>query len=75
MRDVAVYEAKDDVPGARPKVREEIVRRKFPTTSQNTQGMVDTRVHEMVKTGILRRAADQPELSWPRRRCLRSPQS
>ena len=38
---------------------DEVVRRKYPTTSQNIAGMVDTRVQELVKKGLLRRAADR----------------
>jgi hypothetical protein len=39
---------------------EEVVRRKFPTTSQNIPGLVQTRVRELVDKGIFRRAHDQP---------------
>ncbi len=37
---------------------EEVVRNKFPTTSKNVQAMVKTRVHDLVRKGLLRRAGD-----------------
>jgi hypothetical protein len=37
---------------------EEVVRNKFPTTSKNVPGMVQTRVYDLVKKGLLRRASD-----------------
>lgn len=44
------------------KVRElsdEIVRRRFPTTSQNIPGLVKSRVQDLFKSGILHRSGDQ----------------
>jgi uncharacterized protein YhaN len=37
---------------------EEVMRNKFPTTSKNVPGMVQTRVYDLVKKGLLRRASD-----------------
>ena len=37
---------------------EEVVRNKFPTTSKNVQAMVKTRVHDLVRKGLLCRAGD-----------------
>jgi hypothetical protein len=37
-----------------------VVRSKFPTTSGNIPRLVQTRVGEMVRKGVLRRAGDQP---------------
>jgi len=37
----------------------EVVRRKYPTTSSNVPAMVDTRVRELAKRGLIQRAADQ----------------
>ena len=37
---------------------EDVVRNKFPTTSTNIAGMVQTRVSDLVKKGLLRRASD-----------------
>jgi hypothetical protein len=37
---------------------EEVVRNKFPTTSKNVDAMVKTRVYDLVKKGVLRRASD-----------------
>jgi len=37
---------------------EDVVRNKFPTTSTNIAGMVQTRVSDLVKKGLLRRAND-----------------
>ena len=37
---------------------DEVVRNKFPTTSKNVQAMVKTRVHDLVRKGLLRRAGD-----------------
>jgi hypothetical protein len=39
---------------------EQVVRRKFPTQSSNIPDLVQARVSELVKQGILRRAADRP---------------
>jgi hypothetical protein len=38
---------------------DEAVRSKYPTTSSNLRGMVETRVGELVRKGVLRRAAGQ----------------
>jgi hypothetical protein len=38
---------------------EEVTRRRLPTASGNIRGMVSTRVHELVKKGLLQRAPDQ----------------
>jgi uncharacterized protein YhaN len=40
----------------------EVVRNKFPTTSKNVDAMVKTRVHDLVKKGVLRRASDSSGL-------------
>jgi uncharacterized protein YhaN len=40
----------------------EVVRNKFPTTSKNIDAMVKTRVHDLVKKGLLRRASDSSGL-------------
>jgi hypothetical protein len=37
---------------------EEVVRTKFPTTSKNVHAMVKTRVHDLVRKGVLRRDGD-----------------
>jgi uncharacterized protein YhaN len=37
---------------------EAVVQNKFPTTSKNVNAMVKTRVHDLVRKGILRRAGD-----------------
>ena len=37
---------------------EEVVRNKYPTTSKNVHAMVKTRVHDLVRKGVLRRAGD-----------------
>ncbi len=37
----------------------EVVRRKFPTTSHNIPGLIDTQVSLLVKKGLLQRAQDQ----------------
>ena len=37
---------------------DEVVRNKFPTTSKNVAGMVQTRVADLVKKGVLRRPSD-----------------
>jgi uncharacterized protein YhaN len=39
-----------------------VVRNKFPTTSKNIDAMVKTRVHDLVKKGLLRRASDSSGL-------------
>jgi uncharacterized protein YhaN len=39
---------------------EEVVRNKFPTTSKNVQAMVQTRVQDLVRKGLLRRPGDSP---------------
>jgi hypothetical protein len=39
------------------KLAREVVRRKFPTTSRNVPGLVQTRVGELVRKGVLRRTA------------------
>jgi hypothetical protein len=39
---------------------DEVVRRKFPTTSKNVPALVDNRVYELVKKGSLYRVKDQP---------------
>jgi hypothetical protein len=38
---------------------EEVVRRKFPTTSTNIQAMVETRVYDLIRKGVLRRSGSQ----------------
>ena len=40
----------------------EVVRNKFPTTSKNVVSLVKTRVHDLVKKGLLRRAGDSSGL-------------
>jgi hypothetical protein len=37
---------------------DEVVRSKFPTTSKNLEGMVKTRVYDLVRKGLLKRAGD-----------------
>jgi hypothetical protein len=39
---------------------DEVVRRKYPTTSQNIPGLIQTRVRELVAKGILQPSPDKP---------------
>jgi hypothetical protein len=39
---------------------QQVVRRKFPTTSKNLVAMVETRLHDLVRKGLLARASGQP---------------
>ena len=49
--------------GNQPTVKDlaaEVARRKYPTTSSNIAALIEKRVSELVKKGLLRRAKDQP---------------
>ena len=57
MLETLVREAKH--PMTVKQLTEELLRRKFPTTSKNLAGIVQTRVGELVKKGIFRRSKDR----------------
>ena len=57
MLETLVREAKH--PMTVKQLTEELLRRKFPTTSKNLAGIVQTRVGELVKKGIFRRPKDR----------------
>jgi hypothetical protein len=46
-------------PLATKELLEAVVRRKYPTTSNNLQAMIETRVGELARKGILKRAGDR----------------
>jgi hypothetical protein len=47
-------------PLAAKELADAVLRRKYPTTSNNLQAIVETRVGDLVRKGILKRATDQP---------------